>query len=85
MIISHGRFYNSIKAITTATKIRQKAVDIFAVAIGPNADVPTLSKVVSRPVNKNVFMTTSYNALLPNLRSLTETICHGAQKVISEL
>lgn len=85
VFIGHGLFKNSIQAVVLANKLKQKAIDIFAVPIGPNADVDTITKVVSRPINNNVFMTTSYNALRPNVRALTKTICQGAQKVISEL
>lgn len=67
-----------------ASKLRKKFVDVFAVPIGPNPDVRTLSKVVNKPVEKNVFMTTSFNALRPNLRALTKTICEGAQKIKSK-
>lgn len=84
VIFSQGIFQNSPQAINIASKLRQKFVDVFAVPIGSNADIPTLIKVVNRPIEKNIFMTTSFNALKPNLRALTKTICKGALKIRSE-
>ena len=79
VIISDGRFDDSAAAIEASSNLKQKFVDIYAVPVGDNPDIDTLKKLVSREVENNVFVTSSYNALEPHLRSLTKTVCEGGR------
>ncbi|XP_048583307.1 uncharacterized protein LOC5512020 isoform X1 [Nematostella vectensis] len=81
VIISTGKFQNPAKAARLAGALKQAQVDVFAVPVGENPDIPALKKIVSHIVDNNVFMTSSYDALRPHLRSLTKTICDGAEKL----
>lgn len=76
-----GKFINSKKAASLANQLRQKKVDVFAVAIGGKGDVAAVRNVVSKKTENNAFMITSYNALKPQLRALTKAICDGAEKL----
>lgn len=84
VIISQGKFKDGSRAINIASELRKKFVDVFAVPIGDSPDLKTLVKVVNKPIENNIFMTTSANALTPNARALTRTICQGAQKIKSK-
>ena len=77
MLITEGRLSDAEGAVEAALKIRSKYVDVFIVAVGEDPDVGSLVKMVSPPVDNNVFMTTSYNALRSHLRAVTDTICKG--------
>lgn len=79
MIISDGRFESRATALAAANKLKEKFVDIFVVPVGENPDLETLKQLASREVENNVFMTSSYNALEPNLRSLTMRVCEGGR------
>ncbi|XP_048583231.1 uncharacterized protein LOC5507629 isoform X2 [Nematostella vectensis] len=81
VIISQGQLDDAATAAGIAAQLRQKFVDVFSVTVGNNSDVTGLREIVSKPVDKNVFMTSSFGALDPNLRALTRTICEGADKV----
>lgn len=63
-----------------AIDIRAQPADLFAVVVGEDPDVSTLAKVVSLPVENNVFMASSSSALQPLLRALTDTVCEGGRE-----
>ena len=66
-------------ATQAAASLRQKFVNVYDVAVGTNPDVNTIQKVVSPEPYENAFMTSSYDALDPNLRRLTERVCEGGR------
>lgn len=81
VIVSDGRFDNPAAAIEASNKLKQKFVDIYVVPIGENPDLDTLKKIASRQVENNVFVTSSYNALEPHLRRLTQRVCEGGNNI----
>ena len=80
VIITEGKFANSAEAVASASKLKNQSIDVFAVAVGPDPDVPTLKGIVSPKVENNVFMTTTYDALRPHRRALTDTVCEGGKE-----
>jgi len=85
VIVSPGTFSNPAAAIRLAGLLKLNQVDVFAVPVGKNPDVPTIRKVISKKQHKNAFITTSYRALRPHVRALTKTICEGAEKIKGKL
>lgn len=69
-----------VAAQEAALQIRSRPSDLFIVAIGEDPDVSSLVKMASPPVENNVFMTTTPNALQAHLRSLTDTVCKGGRR-----
>ena len=80
VIIHDGRFQDAEAAVKASTALKEKFVDVFDVAVGSNPDVDTIERVVSREPYDNVFMTSSYNALDPNMRRLTQRVCEGGTR-----
>lgn len=76
-----GKFLSAKRAALMANKLRQEHVDVFLVPIGGEGDVAGVRNVVSKKIENNAFMTTSFDALRPHLRALTKAICGGAQKL----
>ena len=69
-----------VAAQEAALQIRSRPSDLFIVAIGEDPDVSSLVKMASPPVENNVFMTTTPNALQAHLRALTDTVCKGGRR-----
>lgn len=82
MLFTSGRFEKPDKAIAVASQLKEGLVDIFAVAIGGNPDLETLKQVVSRPIEPNIFMMSSADALRAQARALVKRVCDGG-KVLS--
>lgn len=80
VIIGSGKFANPSRVARIAGELKQNLVDIFVMPVGYDPDIEAISKVASRVVDNNVFMTTSPEALRPHLRSLTQRICEGAER-----
>jgi len=80
VIIGPGKFANPSRAARLAGELKQNLVDIFVMPVGYDPDVEAVTKVASRIVDNNVFMTTSPEALRPHLRALTKRICEGAER-----
>jgi hypothetical protein len=80
VIIGPGKFSNPDTAARIAGELRQNLVDVFVMPVGYDPDVPSMKRVASRPVDNNIFMTTTPEALRPHLRSLTRRICEGAER-----
>lgn len=83
VIIGSGQFLDSARAIALSASLKQNLVDVFSVPIGPNYDVATQRKFASPNANKNIFITSSYDALKPHVRAVTKAICDGAVKIRS--
>ncbi|EDO40322.1 predicted protein [Nematostella vectensis] len=81
VIIGSGQFQDPAVAIGLGAALKQNLVDVFAVPVGDNPDVATLRSFASPNVEKNVFMTSSHNALRPHVRAVTKAICDGAIKI----
>lgn len=69
-----------VAAQEAALQIRSRPADLFIVAIGEDPDVSSLIQMASPPVENNVFMTTTPNALEAHLRALTDTVCKGGRR-----
>lgn len=63
-----------------AVNLKAQSISLFAVATGEDQDVDTLVKIVSPPVEKNVFLATSSGELQPLVRALTDTVCKGGRE-----
>lgn len=85
-MITEGKFSDPGAAEEAAVQIRALPADLFVVAVGDDPDVDSLVTMVSPPVESNVFMTTTPNALRAHLRALTDTVCKGGREgSVSEL
>jgi len=62
-----------------AFQLKEKLVDIFAVAIGDNPEIDNIRKVVSRPIEQNIFMVSSPEALRVQARALVKRVCDGGK------
>jgi basic membrane lipoprotein Med (substrate-binding protein (PBP1-ABC) superfamily) len=78
--MSTGKFQDAKNAALLASQLKQSQVDVFAVIIGGKGDIAAIRNVVSAKVENNVFLTTSFDALRPQLVALIEAVCNGAIK-----
>lgn len=53
--------------------------------VGGQGDIATIRNVVSKKIENNAFITTSFDALRPQLRALTKAVCDGAEKLRRKL
>lgn len=83
-MVGSGQFLESARAVALSAALKQNLVDVFSVPVGPKPDIATIRKFASPPVNNNVFITTSYDALRPHVRAVTKAICDGAIKIRSK-
>ena len=81
MLICSGKTEDIHRAISASKSLKERFVDVFAVSIGRGANVEGLKAIVSEEPADNIFLASSYNALEPNLRVLTERICEGGTRL----
>lgn len=60
-----------------AFQLKEKLIDVYAVAIGDNPEIDNLRSVVSKPLEDNIFMVSSPEALRAQARALVKRVCDG--------
>jgi len=60
-----------------AFQLKEKLVDVFAVAIGDNPEIDNIRKIVSTPIEQNIFTVSSPEALRVQARALVKRVCDG--------